>query len=222
MTHFPRVHDEVVRRSAPHNNWRDFAYKYSVLGRELARVDQFSALQVAPAYFDSSPTNIIHLPQSSFEQVLRDSLSSKYCTPIFGVAVTSLSSASGCHVLGLATGNKTDALIAQVKSIDCTHVVAADGTNNFIRQRLGIRMAGDDHLQTLVNVHFTCALPVTHRSPRPAMLYFTFNEDAVIIFVAHDPIKKNGWLRSLYFLPTRVSTTSLQPWSDDSSAREWG
>lgn len=37
-------------------------------------------------------------------------------------------------------------------------------------------MQGNEALQTLINVHFICSKLYKHLKPRPAMLYFTFNE----------------------------------------------
>lgn len=56
------------------------------------------------------------------------------------------------------------------------YVIAADGANSFIRQQLNIKMTGERNLQTLMNIHFKCPGLYPHLKPRPAMLYFTFNE----------------------------------------------
>jgi hypothetical protein len=85
-------------------------------------------------------------------------------------------------------------------SITCDYVIACDGSNSYIRRQLGIPMIGNDSLQTLVNVHFKCKGLDKFLKPRPAMLYFSFNEHMVSVFVAHDPIS-DEWVCQIPIFP---------------------
>ena len=86
-------------------------------------------------------------------------------------------------------------------------------------------MSGSQQLQTLINVHFTCkGLSASIDQSRnkasanggvqygnknedgaflnnaPAMLYFVFNERAVSVLVAHDPLK-DEWVCQIPIFP---------------------
>eukprot|EP00850_Spirogloea_muscicola_P017975 SM000160S02516 [mRNA] locus=s160:75189:78610:+ [translate_table: standard] len=77
--------------------------------------------------------------------------------------------------------------------VSCRHLVAADGAGSGVRAALGMAMDGDSApLQRLVNVHFASRelgarlLGDAASGGRPAMLYFVFNLDVVMVVVAHD------------------------------------
>eukprot|EP00850_Spirogloea_muscicola_P013479 SM000091S24637 [mRNA] locus=s91:399278:402669:- [translate_table: standard] len=77
--------------------------------------------------------------------------------------------------------------------VSCRHFVAADGAGSGVRAALGMAMDGDAApLQRLVNVHFASPelgarlLGGAASGGRPAMLYFVFNPDVVMVVVAHD------------------------------------
>jgi flavin-dependent dehydrogenase len=50
QSHFPSIHKNIVQGTNPVHLWKYFTYSYSVLGRQFARVDQFSSLQVPSKY----------------------------------------------------------------------------------------------------------------------------------------------------------------------------
>ena len=56
------------------------------------------------------------------------------------------------------------------------YLIGADGSNSFIRKFCHIDMVGQSNMQELLNVHFTCIGLRDLLKPRPAMLYFVFNE----------------------------------------------
>lgn len=85
-------------------------------------------------------------------------------------------------------------------SFTCDYLVAADGSNSFVRRQLGIKLEGTEQLHTLINVHFTCPGLRPRLSPRPAMLYFVFNETCVAVLVAHDP-SRDEWVCQLPIFP---------------------
>lgn len=65
--------------------------------------------------------------------------------------------------------------------------MAADGANSRVRQALGVKMVGQAELQHLVNIHFWApGIARRLRIERPAMLYFVFSPNAVVVIVAHD------------------------------------
>lgn len=74
-----------------------------------------------------------------------------------------------------------------MKHVEGSFVVGADGARSKIRSLLGIPMEGPAVIQELVNIHFlTPSLGKELRDSNPAMLYFVFNQGAVVVVVAHD------------------------------------
>jgi hypothetical protein len=55
-------------------------------------------------------------------------------------------------------------------------------------------------MHTLMNIHFTCPGLRELLSPRPAMLYFVFNESLIAVFVAHDP-DSDEWVCQIPIFP---------------------
>lgn len=68
----------------------------------------------------------------------------------------------------------------------CDYLVAADGASSSIRKQLGIAMIGDPALQHLVNIHFFSRDMARLLKQRPAMLYFVFSNQAIVVLVAHN------------------------------------
>lgn len=170
----------------------DFVYCNSVLGQEFIRIDNFSPEVLNPMYWSWSPTTVAHLPQCQFERILKDHL----------LAITSSSSAQSSHLsssfyfgydaLVREASNRLSldltpatATVPAVVGISCDFLVAADGAHSRIRKFLGIPMRGKERLQTLLNVHFRVSGLCRRLHPRPAMLYFVYNEVVSSIFNYH-------------------------------------
>jgi 2-polyprenyl-6-methoxyphenol hydroxylase-like FAD-dependent oxidoreductase len=148
------------------------------------------------------------LPQNKFENILRKEVLQNESTAelLFGYeAKDIISSLNGTRVLlkrsnygkAEARGNSKD---DDVIELNCVYLLAADGANSLARQSLGIPLVGEECIQTLLNVHFTCYGLRDLLKPRPAMLYFVFNESMVAVFVAHDPLK-DEWVCQIPIFP---------------------
>ena len=209
--HLPESFGAVLGGMPPSEFWRDFVYCYSVTGRVFARKDHFAS---APRQFwDDTPANVVHLPQNKFEGILRKEAlqRSAACGAelLFGHHVTGFqsyhgvaigaSAASKCHRVHFQEGGKSP-----TQSLSCNYLVAADGSNSLVRRALGISLEGSKKLQTLMNVHFTCPGLNARLQPRPAMLYFVFNEALVAVFVAHDPASDEWVCQVPLFPPYRT------------------
>ena len=70
--------------------------------------------------------------------------------------------------------------------VHADYVVAADGASSRTRKQLGIHMIGEPALQHLVNIHFFSKELWHHLKSRPAMLYFVFSSQAIVVLVAHN------------------------------------
>ena len=233
QAHFPASFRAVIEQSPPSRTWRDFCYCYSVTGRTFARVDHFSTAPAS--FWNDSPSSVVHLPQNRFEEILRKEAADGAAKAavgtmlLYGCEVTGYdwrggSSSNGngnnkSHRLNLRARGDDDtpsptAVVAappgpqdlHYDQVECDYVVAADGASSLARQSLGISLEGESApLQTLLNVHFTCPGLFSRLQPRPAMLYFVFNECAVSVFVAHDPAKDEWVCQIPIFPPFRTA-----------------
>lgn len=206
--HLPRVFDSIVKQMPPSQSWRDFVYCYSVTGRSFARVDHFS--NTPKSFWNDSPSNVVHLPQNKLENIMRNDVAiasdekQGLAQILFGHEVTGYDWYHGNgkqHRVRLRSSKdvQTDA-----SEVSCDYLVAADGASSLVRSSLGIPLEGSRVLQTLLNVHFICKGLSSRLSPRPAMIYFVFNEVAVSVFVAHDPLKDEWVCQIPVFPPYRT------------------
>lgn len=184
---------------------RDFVYCHSVAGRSFARIDHFS--ETSPNFWEESPSNITHLPQNKLEIILRKEVfNSNFCAPalFFGHEAESITETpTGNRVLIKKSGSgKTNAAIQNDDkvSICCDYLIAADGANSLARRTLNIHLKGEDSMHTLMNIHFTCRGLSDLLKPRPAMLYFVFNQALVAVFVAHDT-SNDEWVCQIPIFP---------------------
>lgn len=141
----------------------------------------------------SSPTNVVHLPQNRLEKILREDLlaaagalpdgirsdffkgydAHSFSSSDSGVSFSITKNTSISDPAGDATAGDVN---KRTVSMQCDYLIGADGAHSLVRRELGIPMQGRAALQHLVNVHFTCPGLFHQLQPRPAMLYFVFNE----------------------------------------------
>ena len=209
QTHIPAVFQQIRQQMPSSSNWRDFVYCYSVLGSEYARADHFSANETDPGFWSETPSNVVHLPQHKFEQILRQEMTTVEQQLLFGYEAHQIQ-INDQNIQIHATNDQQQ----QSHRITCNYLVAADGAHSFTRRLLKIPLQGESSLHTLVNVHFTCpglgkllqqprttsTGTTTATTTRPAMLYFVFNEVMVAVFVAHDPVK-DEWVCQIPVFP---------------------
>ncbi|KAJ1401724.1 FAD-binding monooxygenase [Ochromonadaceae sp. CCMP2298] len=167
---FPLAHRRILERMSPSSEWRDFVYCHSVLGSPLQRVDHFAATPAS--FWSSSPSNVAHLAQNRVEAALREELTD-LCDFHRGFKATRYTIGDQCSVEATGSCPETS---AQRRQLQCRYLVAADGANSKLREHLGIPMEGLQSMQSLINVHFHCKGLRQLLQPRPAMLYFVFNE----------------------------------------------
>lgn len=174
----PSIFARVCETYPPSSYWRDYAYSYSITNRELARVDQFSSDKDF-ILWNESPSQVMHLPQSSFEHICREEMTKKMssCTKhYFGYEMKEIKNSPEGTIISAKKSNGDNDLL----EFSCDYVVAADGAHSSTRSKLGIEMVGKHQLQTLINVHFRCPGIFAALKPRPAMLYFVFHEVKMI------------------------------------------
>ena len=131
-------------------------YCRSILGKQLARVDNFSEDHMNSDFWDWSPTNVLHLPQNTFEQILQmhlrkpgnEGVLTRYSN--FEASIDESSMPNGKVSLALSPVVEEKGSVLK-DNLSCDYLVAADGAHSIIRRTLGIRLSGKASIQTLLN-----------------------------------------------------------------------
>ena len=174
QTHLPDVYREILLQKPDSRYWRDFVYCYSVMGREYTRLDQLATMyndtstkQPRTSHWNHTPSNVAHLPQSCLENILRKELHRRnegkhddepqeeekmngcgYGDIRFGETLRSIEP--------LANGKGSKLTLESGQFIHCDYLIGADGAHSQVREHMKVDMCGQEALQTLINVHFTC------------------------------------------------------------------
>jgi len=156
---------------------RDFSYCHTLTGTELHRVNQLQ--RTDNVFWNSTPSNVAHLAQNKFETILR-SVGARESAAHALVSTYRGYSVKGCTYSPESTTVRAESTFSDnvhpAIELECKYLIGADGASSTVRNSLGIAMEGEEAMQHLVNVHFSCPGLRDLLRPRPAMLYFTFNE----------------------------------------------
>ncbi|KAL0022974.1 hypothetical protein WJX79_000687 [Trebouxia sp. C0005] len=87
--------------------------------------------------------------------------------------------------------------------VQADYLIAADGASSRVRKQLGIDMVGEAAMQHLVNIHFFSKDLWHHVKDRPAMLYFVFSSQAIVVLVAHNLQEGEMVAQVPYFPPVQ-------------------
>ncbi|KAF6263709.1 FAD binding domain-containing protein [Scenedesmus sp. NREL 46B-D3] len=207
----PGLADQVAACSPPLEQWRRFVYcEAMAAGLLLGEVNHFPGQTTAqdPAV---SPEPVTHLSQHRLlplllQQAQRLSAAHGGCADIrFGSAVTAVSNQTARR--GSADGGS-----GAQQLVRCSYLVAADGAHSGIRALLGIALQGQEALQHLMSIHFSCAALGRSllQQQRPAMLYFVFNRQLVAVVVAHD-LERGEFVAQVPYYPPLQSPADFTP-----------
>jgi 2-polyprenyl-6-methoxyphenol hydroxylase-like FAD-dependent oxidoreductase len=178
--------------------WRWFRYATSLTnGAQLGAVDQFDGATTART--NVSPTHSTHFSQHKLTRALMRRAREAHAEGALGV----IEGARVEEVRADAEGVTVRADVGageETLEIRAEYCVVADGANSETRTRLGIAMRGKRDLQRLVNVHFKSRDLANDLVDDPAMLYFVFNPDAVVVVVAHD-LREGEFVAQIPYLP---------------------
>jgi hypothetical protein len=95
-------------------------------------------------------------------------------------------------------------------TVHSKYLVAADGASSGVRTRLGITLEGDDEIESLLSVHFRCEGLHEKLEGREAMLYFVFNQEVIMVVVAHD-MKKGEFVAQIPYYPPQQNPEEFTP-----------
>ena len=163
---------------------RDFVYCHTLTDTEsqFNRQDHFESTKHIEQFWSASPSNVVHLAQNKLEALMRNDSPSIDLTTFYkgyqvmdvvcepSISSEHMNAASPIRVAIKGPDHK------DIRWLTCDYLLAADGANSFVRNALCISLEGQSNMQTLLNVHFSCPGLRSLLNPRPAMLYFVFNE----------------------------------------------
>jgi 2-polyprenyl-6-methoxyphenol hydroxylase-like FAD-dependent oxidoreductase len=107
-------------------------------------------------FWNWSPTNVLHLPQNTFEQILQSYLCKLELEGVLSRYINFEASIDRSYT----TNEKVSLTLTPVgrekgcvlkNNLTCDYLVAADGAHSMIRRSLGIRVSGKASIQTLLN-----------------------------------------------------------------------
>ncbi|CAM9420896.1 unnamed protein product, partial [Discosporangium mesarthrocarpum] len=206
--------DRVVHQiTPPRKEWRDFIICTEVLGRQLARIDNFSEGNLGLSQDTISPSAVAHLSQNRLLPILLDearnlATSSKVSEICFGAELVGFEEKAGNIQLSVRSSDKSTG--SSSRELICDYLVAADGAHSRVRQWAGISLRGYHEMSHLVNIHFTCK-ELSHRLTQdPGMLYFVYNENIIGVLVAHN-VQEGEWACQVPFFPPQQTKESLTP-----------
>ena len=219
----PRLYDRVREAMTDIENWRYFQFGYSCTTGIMARVvhpldrplDAFDDAngELLPAkrvHASSSgelstplsPCTVGHLAQHTFCRILWEQahqIASKGTQVRYQSEVTSVRKAED----GRYTVSTSDGLVFSMPI-----VVAANGSNSWLRRSWGIGWEGEEGIQSLINIHFITSVEASKRLA-PAMLYSVFTPKVVGMMVCHSP--GEYVLQVPYFSPYQTEEDDFGP-----------
>lgn len=209
----------------PMQEWREFRYCHSLLGRQIAVEDHMAkpGWEVLRA---ASPTRMTHVSQPGLEALLREE--AERLAPaagsklLFGYECTVFNHPLGGGVQVEARRSSVDerkanrrvgtsdahAATTPTLELEGSVLLACDGAHSRVRQALGLELKGNPPLQFFKSVHFRAPSLYERLKHRPAMLYFVFHPEAVAVLVAHH-MRNGEWVAQLPFFPPLQDGSSL-------------
>ncbi|DBA95796.1 TPA: hypothetical protein ACH3X1_001346 [Trebouxia sp. C0004] len=189
---------EVAAHSPPLAEWRKFVYCESLTGRVFGEVDHFQG-QTDPRMHDLSPEPVVHLSQHKLLPLMlhraqerggQDSIRFGHHLQHFQQSPDGIT----------CTVHPSQGSPYQVQA---RYLIAADGASSRVRKQLGIDMVGEAAMQHLVNIHFFSKDLWHHVKERPAMLYFVFSSQAIVVLIAHNLQEGEMVAQVPYFPPVQ-------------------
>jgi len=194
----------VEAQSPPLREWRTFRYATSLVnGETLGVVDQFDGtVEATRSWSPSAPT---HLSQHRLRKTMAEAAEASGASIVAHARVVNVKTdAEGVDVVAQVGDDGTETVFR------ARYCVLADGANSETRRRAGVKMVGESALQHLINVHFVSKTLARELREDPAMLYFVFNPDAVVVVVAHD-LRAGEFVAQIPYLPPVQDARDFTP-----------
>ncbi|KAA6420769.1 MAG: hypothetical protein FRX49_09346 [Trebouxia sp. A1-2] len=189
---------EVAAHSPPLAEWRKFVYCESLTGRVFGEVDHFQG-QTGPRMHDLSPEPVVHLSQHKLLPMMLHRAHSRGGQDgiRFGHQLQHFQQSPDGVICSVSPSQGSP------YQVQADYLIAADGASSRVRKQLGIDMVGEAAMQHLVNIHFFSKDLWHHVKDRPAMLYFVFSSQAIVVLVAHNLQEGEMVAQVPYFPPVQ-------------------
>jgi len=197
------LRDAMLQSMEPPANWKNFNYCASVTGTLYRTYDNFAS----PEYRRSmalSDVETMHFPQHKLVDLLYRKLP------------PSVEVRTGTEIVDVKQGADSVTLHTRKgEKIESDYVLACDGANSAIRQRLGIALKGTDLLQTFLNIHFISKQLGKLCAQRPAMINFIYNSKIIAALITHS-LEEGEFIMQVPFLLSydKISTLETDDYED--------
>lgn len=159
----------------PTSHWRRFIYCSSLTGEIYREQDHFSSSSYKKnESLTSYPA--AHFPQHKLTSLLSSTLPTN-SELYLATEIKSITPKLANGKVRLESSNK--------QIFEADYVVACDGAGSSIREQLGASLDSSEILQNFMNIHFTSKQLAEACRQRPAMIYFIYNPEAVVVLVMH-------------------------------------
>lgn len=182
------IADKIYSQVPPLNHWRRFIYASSILGKSYRVHDHFSSRHYEKNQL-LSPCQPTHFPQHKLVNLLYSSLPST-AEVLLSKEFSELSFNNGVTVKTL-----------DGKSYQGDYVIACDGANSRVRNYLNIPLESSDVLQSFLNIHFISKKLGHIALSNPAMIYFIYNPEALVVIVMHNAQEGEFVMQVPFFPP---------------------
>ena len=158
----------------PPDYWRRFIYCSHIQGEIYRSHDHFSSLSFKK---NSQLSSMLpaHYPQHKLVNLLQETLPPS-CELILG---------QDFHELHFDEG--VTARTTSGANFKADYLIACDGASSKVRRFLNIPMQSSGVLQSFLNIHFFSKQLGQIAKKNPAMIYFIYNPEAVVVMVMHNP-----------------------------------
>ena len=167
------IADSIYNSMPSTEEWRKFIYCSSIRGTHYRVHDHFLSNSFK---LNSSLTNFLpaHFPQNKLVSLLTSRLPST-STLLLGEELTDFSEKN----------NKISVKTSKGRVFEADYLIACDGSASIVREKLGIQLSSTEVLQSFLNIHFNSKQLGKICKQSPAMIYFVYNNEAVVVMVMH-------------------------------------
>lgn len=168
------ISEAIYKAMPPTDYWRRFIYCSHLQGEVYRSHDHFSSLSFKKNQSLSSFLPA-HFPQHKLVHLLHELLPKK-CELVLGQEFHELHFDSGVTIKTISGD-----------TFQADYLIACDGASSKVRKFLNIPLVSSGVLQSFLNIHFFSKQLGKIAKKNPAMIYFVYNPDAVVVIVMHNP-----------------------------------
>lgn len=168
------VANSIYSLMPPTDQWRKFIYCSSIRGTHYRVHDHFLSNSFK---LNSSLSHFlpVHLPQYKLVSLLASILPNA-STLLLGEELIDFSE----------NNKKIFAKTSKGRILEADYLIGCDGSGSTVRRKLGIQLSSTEILQSFLNIHFKSKQLGKLCKDSPAMIYFIYNKETVVVMVMHN------------------------------------